>query len=85
MCIRDSSSALYHLLVPQPDANYHWISNILVTFKEYIISFAVTIVGGIALAVLIVWSKTVQNILMPAFVDVYKRQLQCLCQSAAGA
>ena len=64
------SSALYHLLVPQPDANYHWISNILVTFKEYIISFAVTIVGGIALAVLIVWSKTVQNILMPAFVFI---------------
>lgn len=62
------SSAFYHLVVPQPDANYHWALNILVTLKEYAISFAVVAAGGIALAIMIVWSKTVQNILMPAFI-----------------
>ena len=64
------SSAFYHLFVPQPDANYHWALNILVTLKEYVISFAVDAAGGIALAILIVWSKTVQNILMPAFIFI---------------
>lgn len=64
------SSAFYHLFVPQPDANYHWTLNILVTLKEYAISFAVVAAGGIALAILIVWSKMVQNILMPAFIFI---------------
>lgn len=64
------SSALEHLLVPQPDANYHWASNILITLKEYAISFSVTAAVGVTLAVLIVWSKTVQNILMPAFIFI---------------
>lgn len=64
------SNALFHLLVPQPDANYHWDANILVTLKEFVISFAVTAVTSIVLSILIVWSKAVQNILMPAFVFI---------------
>lgn len=64
------SSAVYHLLFPQPDANYHWVVNILTTLKEYAISFAFVAVGGIALAVLIVWSKTIQSILMPVFIFI---------------
>ena len=64
------SSAVYHLLVPQPDANYHWSVNILTTLKEYVISFAFVAAGGIALAILISWSKTIQGILMPAFIFI---------------
>lgn len=64
------SSALTHLLVPQADANYHWALNIVTTLKEYVISFAVVAFGGVALAILIVWSKAVQNILMPAFIFI---------------
>lgn len=64
------SSAFYHLLVPQQDANYHWAANILVTLREYVISFSFTAVVGILLAVLIVWSKTIQGIMMPAFVFI---------------
>ncbi len=64
------SSAIYHLLVPQPDANYHWTLNIFTTLKEYIISFAFVAAGSLALAVLIVWSKTIQSILMPVFVFI---------------
>lgn len=64
------SSALYHLLVPQADANYHWAVNILATLREYALSFTVTALGGIALAILIVWSRTVQNLMMPAFIFI---------------
>lgn len=64
------SSAIQHLLFTQPDANYHWNTNILVTLKEYVISFSFTAFVGVALAVLIVWSKTVQGILMPAFIFI---------------
>ena len=44
--------------------------NILTTLKEYVISFAFVAAGGIALAILISWSKTIQNILMPAFIFI---------------
>lgn len=64
------SNAFYHLFVAQPDANYHWATNILVTLQEFMISFALTAVASIALSILIVWSKTIQNILMPAFVFI---------------
>ncbi len=64
------SSAIYHLFWAQPDADYHWIINISATLKEFAISFAVTAVGAVFLAVLISWSKTIQNILMPAFIFI---------------
>jgi len=64
------SSAFYHLLVPQPDANYHWMLNIMTTLKEYALSFLVVAFGGIAIAIMIVWSKTIQNILMPTFIFI---------------
>lgn len=64
------SSALYHLLWPQPDADYHWQINILMTLKEYVISFGIVVVGSIALSVLIVWSKRIQDLLMPVFIFI---------------
>lgn len=62
------SSALKHLLFKQPDANYHWSINITCTLYEFVLGFAVTAVGGILLSVILVWSKTVQKIVMPLFV-----------------
>lgn len=64
------SSALYHLFWPQPDANYHWKVNILMTLREYVISFGIVVAGSIALSVLIVWSKRVQELLMPVFIFI---------------
>jgi len=64
------SSALYHLFWPQPDANYHWKINILMTLREYVLSFLIVAFGSIALSVLIVWSKRVQEILMPVFIFI---------------
>lgn len=64
------SSALYHLFWPQPDANYHWQINILATLKAYVISFAIVAAGSLFLSVLIVWSKRVQELLMPVFIFI---------------
>lgn len=64
------SSAIYHLLVPQSDANYHWSLNILTTLKEYTFSFCIVALGSIILSVLIVWSKRVQQLLMPVFIFI---------------
>ena len=64
------SSALYHLFWPQPDADYHWKINILMTLREYVLSFLIVSFGSIALSVLIVWSKRVQEILMPVFIFI---------------
>lgn len=64
------SSAIYHLFWSQPDADYHWVVNISATLREFVISFAVTAAGAIFLAVIISWSKAIQNVLMPAFIFI---------------
>lgn len=62
------SSAISHLLFPQPDANYHWKINIFCTFYEFVLGFGVTALAGILISVILVWSKTAQKIVMPLFV-----------------
>ncbi|MDR0576712.1 MAG: ABC transporter permease [Candidatus Accumulibacter sp.] len=64
------SSALSHLFFKQPDADYHWGINIQTTLYEFIIAFAVTSVLGIAIGILIVWSRHAGRVLMPAFVFI---------------
>jgi NitT/TauT family transport system permease protein len=63
-------SALTHLLVPQADANYNWTLQISTTLYEVLISFAVTAVAGVALAILIAWSTTIQDITLPVFIFI---------------
>ncbi len=60
--------ALQHLLQPQPDANYSWMVHIRITLKELAISFLVTSVLGIAIAIGLAWNATIKKIVMPAFV-----------------
>jgi NitT/TauT family transport system permease protein len=64
------SSALAHLFFEQPDANYHWGINITTTLYEFIIAFVVTSVLGIAIGILIVWSRHAESVLMPAFIFI---------------
>lgn len=64
------SSALAHLFFEQADADYHWALNIYTTLYEFIIAFIVTAVLGTALAILIVWSRHAERILMPAFIFI---------------
>ena len=60
--------ALQHLFVAQPDANYNWLVHIRITLMELIVSFCVTAVLGIAIAIALAWSAAIRKVLMPAFV-----------------
>ena len=60
--------SLQHLFVAQPDANYNWAVHIRITLMELAISFAMTALLGIAIAIGLAWSATVKKIIMPAFV-----------------
>ncbi|MDR0441475.1 MAG: ABC transporter permease, partial [Candidatus Accumulibacter sp.] len=64
------SNALAHLFFKQPDADYHWGIHIATTLYEFIIAFVVTSVLGIAIGILIVWSRHAESILMPAFIFI---------------
>lgn len=61
-------SALAHLLFEQPDANYQWARHISTTLYEVFISFVVTAVLGVVIAVLITWFGIMKRIMLPAFV-----------------
>jgi NitT/TauT family transport system permease protein len=64
------SSALAHLFFEQPDADYHWGINIYTTLYEFIVAFLVTSALGVAIGIIIVWSRHVEKILMPAFIFI---------------
>lgn len=64
------SSALAHLFQPQLDASYNWPLNISATVYEFVISFIVTGFVGVGLSFLMIWSKAIRNLLLPAFVFV---------------
>lgn len=64
------SSALVHLFLPQPDANYNWKLHISVTIYEFVISFVVTGIVGVGLSIMMIWSKAIRSLLMPAFIFI---------------
>ena len=64
------SCALDHLFNAQPDANYNWGVHIGITIKEFVLGFLFTAVFGIFIAIVVVWSKTMEHVLMPAFVFI---------------
>jgi NitT/TauT family transport system permease protein len=63
-------TALDHLLFKQPDANYNWPLQIGTTLYEVIVSFCATSVIGIALAIVIAWSRTIHDLTLPLFIFV---------------
>ncbi|MDC7246131.1 MAG: ABC transporter permease [Sphaerochaetaceae bacterium] len=64
------SSALGHLFIEQPDANYNWSVHISTTIYEFLLGFIVTAVLGVSLAILFVWNRHVKKIVMPLFTFV---------------
>jgi NitT/TauT family transport system permease protein len=60
--------ALEHLFFAQPDANYNWMLHIKATLLEIALSFIVTSLVGIAIAIILAWSRVLNRIVMPAFV-----------------
>jgi NitT/TauT family transport system permease protein len=63
-------SALEHLLLPQPDANYNWAVHIGATIYEVLISFAVTSLIGVAIAITMAWSSLLNDMMLPVFIFV---------------
>lgn len=45
------SSALKHLFLRQPDAEYHWFINIKATMTEFILGFSITAILGVFISV----------------------------------
>ncbi|MDR2618598.1 MAG: ABC transporter permease [Treponema sp.] len=64
------SNALAHLFFKQPDANYHWGVNIPATLIEFVQAFVITSALGIAISILIVWSRHAKDMLMPLFIFI---------------
>ena len=64
------TSALAHLFLPQPDANYNWPLHIRTTVMEFVLSFAVTAVVGILMALFLSWSRLVRELALPLFIFV---------------
>jgi NitT/TauT family transport system permease protein len=63
-------SALGHLFFQQPDAYYNWPLQIGTTLYEVVVSFVATSLVGISIAVLLAWSRTINDITLPLFIFV---------------
>ena len=59
-----------HIFLPQPDANYNWTVHLSATIYEVLISFAITSVVGIVIAIMMAWSKLLNEFLLPVFVFI---------------
>jgi len=63
-------SALEHLLLPQPDANYNWPVHITATLFAVLTSFVATSIIGIAIAITMAWSKLINDMMLPLFIFI---------------
>ena len=63
-------SALEHLLLPQPDANYNWSVHISATIYSVLTSFVATSIIGIAIAITMAWSKLINDMMLPFFIFI---------------
>ena len=63
-------SALEHLFIAQPGNDYRWAVQISTTVMEVLISFAVTAVVGVTLAIIISWSEWITNLIMPMVIFI---------------
>ena len=56
---------LTYLLVPELAANYHWLRHIQTTLGEIVISFSVTALVGVFVAIVMTWSNFMRQIITP--------------------
>ena len=63
-------TALEHLFLPQPDANYNWPVHITTTLYEVLLSFAFTSLAGVAIAITMAWSRVINDMMLPVFIFV---------------
>jgi NitT/TauT family transport system permease protein len=62
--------ALEHLFLPQPDADYNWMVHIRATLLEVGLSFVITSIVGISIAIALAWSDASRKVSMPLFVFI---------------
>lgn len=55
------------ILNPEIAANYDWAVHFTTTFLEIYLSFIITAVAGVGIAIWMVWSNTVREVLTPIF------------------
>lgn len=61
---------LEHIFLPQPDANYNWTVHLSTTIYEVLISFVITSFVGIVIAIIMAWSRLMNDLLLPVFVFI---------------
>ena len=61
---------LEHVFFPQPDANYNWTVHLTATIYEVLLSFVITSFVGIVIAIIMAWSRLMNDLLLPAFVFI---------------
>ena len=59
-----------HIFLPQPDANYNWTVHLTATIYEVLLSFVITSFVGIVIAIIMAWSKLMNDLLLPVFVFI---------------
>jgi NitT/TauT family transport system permease protein len=57
-----------HLVVPEVAVKYQWLTHIGTTFSEIVISFVVTAIVGIAVAIVMTWSSILRQIITPIII-----------------
>jgi NitT/TauT family transport system permease protein len=57
-----------HLVVPKYASNYGWLKHIATTLSEILISFIVTAVVGIAVAIVMTWSNVLRQLISPIII-----------------
>jgi NitT/TauT family transport system permease protein len=63
-------ATLEHIILPQPDANYNWTVHLSTTIYEVLISFVITSFVGIVIAIIMAWSRLMNDLLLPVFVFI---------------
>ncbi|MBD3306050.1 ABC transporter permease subunit [candidate division KSB3 bacterium] len=57
-----------YLLVPEHASNYRWLAHISTTLSEILISFAFTACVGIAVAIIMTWSRLLRKLISPIII-----------------
>jgi len=59
---------LSHIFVPEIASKYHWFKHISATATEILLSFGITAITGVFLAILITWSRFLRKLITPIII-----------------
>jgi NitT/TauT family transport system permease protein len=64
------SETLAAIFFPKVHQTYHWAVNFKTTLTEFVLAFLVTSALGILIAIIVVWSRHIKNIVLPMFIFI---------------